>query len=318
MKTAIQSVINQSYGSWELLVIDDASGYIKCRNKAEYIDSLNDKRVSFTTLAMNRGHAAVRNVGLSIATGDWVKYLDDDDELYPNCLQRLAEVVAEHDPLVVTAKYHSIHNDEVRVLGDDFNKVDVFKSCKLDTCCIAHARSCLTTGGGWNQRLARFADGDFIIRYTRMFADRYVHVDDVLSNFIIRDNLRRASNSSGNFNALSAVYARYNLGARYGRLLVLADREHAFELVNMHNFVSSDFMSTDVFTVDRNHQVAVSDIIDNYNYVATYSGTSTIDAGLESVRFGRQDVFNDVDIFSPTTPLCLARVAKKLLLFAKA
>ena len=321
METAVKSVFAQTYDDWELLIIDDGSGELEVMRKRAFVDKLADNRVRLVELQLNHGHAHARNVGLSAATGDWVKYLDDDDELYPNCLEVLNEKILTEDPLVITAKYHSISSAGTRVIGDDFRVIDVFKSCKLDTCCFAHALSCVDVAGGWDERLLRFADGEIIARYTMEFNDRYTHVDEVLSTFEVRDNLERVSTMYGNFPYMNMTYDKHMLRGVYGALAVFVDSAEALdELINFHNFTSSDFMSMDVFAsrnvnhVDHvlNEKPALRYLLTNYTHVTTYSaGSTVIDDGLQLVRFGKPSLIVKDDVFSSVKPLEFIRVANR-------
>jgi succinoglycan biosynthesis protein ExoO len=87
IKRAIGSVIEQTYGSWELIVVDDAS--------TEALDDVlrsygsADNRIRSIRLASNSGPAAARNAGLALSTGDWIAVLDDDDMWLPTRLEAL-------------------------------------------------------------------------------------------------------------------------------------------------------------------------------------------------------------------------------------
>jgi hypothetical protein len=84
---AIASVLSQTYGDFELLVIDDASH----DGTADVVRACEDVRVRLVSLPHNCGAAAARNRGLREARADLVAILDADDLAYP---QRLARQVA--------------------------------------------------------------------------------------------------------------------------------------------------------------------------------------------------------------------------------
>ena len=78
LRIAIQSVLEQSHENWELIVVNDGGGDV-----SSVISLFNDSsRIHYIQLARSRGAAAARNVGLSLARGEYVTYLDDDDWLY--------------------------------------------------------------------------------------------------------------------------------------------------------------------------------------------------------------------------------------------
>lgn len=89
MDKCISSVLAQIYTDYELLLIDDGSkdgsGRI-CDNYA-----LQDKRIKVVHKE-NGGVSSARNVGLDLAQGTWIVFIDADDWLEPDALQYFAEV----------------------------------------------------------------------------------------------------------------------------------------------------------------------------------------------------------------------------------
>ena len=81
---AIESVRAQTYPNWELCIADDASTDPRTRKSLRRY-ALN-KRIRRTRLAKNSGISAASNRALSMATGEFVGFLDHDDELKPNAL----------------------------------------------------------------------------------------------------------------------------------------------------------------------------------------------------------------------------------------
>ncbi len=74
---SVESVINQSYKKWELIIIDDSSND-RTREKVRDIME-TDNRIKSVFLEKNLGAANARNVGLSISKGKFVAFLDSDD-----------------------------------------------------------------------------------------------------------------------------------------------------------------------------------------------------------------------------------------------
>ncbi|MFH1442351.1 MAG: glycosyltransferase family 2 protein [Candidatus Omnitrophota bacterium] len=79
---AVKSVLAQSYPNFEIIVVDNAS----CDNTVEVINSIVDKRIKFIRHNVNRGPAASRNTGLKNSNGDYITFLDSDDEWLPEKL----------------------------------------------------------------------------------------------------------------------------------------------------------------------------------------------------------------------------------------
>lgn len=81
---AIKSVLDQTYGDFELIVVDDGS----TDNTEEVVRAFNDRRISYFKHSINRGVSAARNTGISIAMGSYIAFQDSDDEWLPQKLEK--------------------------------------------------------------------------------------------------------------------------------------------------------------------------------------------------------------------------------------
>ena len=87
---AVNSVLAQTYTDFELIIVDDRSS----DDTQEVIRTFTDPRIRVIRHEANRGAAAARNTGISEARGEYIAFLDDDDECMPN---RLADQVSVLD-----------------------------------------------------------------------------------------------------------------------------------------------------------------------------------------------------------------------------
>lgn len=79
---AIYSVLAQTFKNYELIVVDDAS----TDNTAEVITTFTDARLRYVRLPQNRGVSVARNTAIRSAHGQFIAFLDDDDEYLPHFL----------------------------------------------------------------------------------------------------------------------------------------------------------------------------------------------------------------------------------------
>jgi lipopolysaccharide heptosyltransferase II len=98
---AIESVLRQDYPDVEIIVIDDCSQ----DDTANVVRGYDDKRLRYIRLPENMGVAAARNFGIKSATGDFIAFLDSDDEFMPGKIERqvrVFELVSPRPGMVIT------------------------------------------------------------------------------------------------------------------------------------------------------------------------------------------------------------------------
>ena len=81
---SIESVLNQTYSNWKLLIVYDCSR----DNTESVVKKYSDERIEFYKNDKNMGAAYSRNFALKKATGDWVAFLDSDDLWFPDKLEK--------------------------------------------------------------------------------------------------------------------------------------------------------------------------------------------------------------------------------------
>lgn len=107
----LDSVINQSFSDWELILVDDGS----TDRSGEICDqyAANNQKIQVFH-KRNGGVSSARNLGLDNANGEWIVFVDSDDFVRELYLAHLLEHTKKHVDLVIS--YAEIHN------GDNFQK----------------------------------------------------------------------------------------------------------------------------------------------------------------------------------------------------
>jgi len=93
----IRSVLGQSYQDFELILIDDGSTDSSLEICHRY--SSHDNRIKIVS-QKNSGVSTARNTGIDTSTGDWITFLDSDDELTPNCLTSMVRLVEVDNQMI--------------------------------------------------------------------------------------------------------------------------------------------------------------------------------------------------------------------------
>lgn len=108
LDSCIQSVLRQTYTNWELILIDDGSTDKSGRIAEEY--GFADERITVFH-QKNLGVSLARNQGIDEATGNYVVFLDADDELIEDCLAKMVNIAEETNADVVAGR--SCENQEL-------------------------------------------------------------------------------------------------------------------------------------------------------------------------------------------------------------
>lgn len=99
---SIDSVLNQTYRDWELLIINDWSTDNTLNIIEEY--SIKDSRIKVISNYRNLGVSATRNRGIELATGEWIAFLDSDDIWKPEKIKTQVSIAKkENAEFVFTA-----------------------------------------------------------------------------------------------------------------------------------------------------------------------------------------------------------------------
>jgi glycosyltransferase involved in cell wall biosynthesis len=96
LRQAINSVLAQSFEDWELIVIDDGS----IDSTPKILDSYDDPRISRIRQG-NAGESMARNAGLELAKGEYIAFLDADDQYFPNAIRDLSSFLDHYPKLDV-------------------------------------------------------------------------------------------------------------------------------------------------------------------------------------------------------------------------
>ena len=130
IKESIQSVLNQTYTNWELIIVDDCS----TDNTDEVVSAINDSRIRYFKNKKNSGAAISRNKALREAKGQWIAFLDSDDIWMPEKLERQITFMEDNGYAFSYTNYEEIdmvgNKTGVRITGPKkITKTGMFNYC---------------------------------------------------------------------------------------------------------------------------------------------------------------------------------------------
>ncbi len=166
---AISSVLAQTFTDFELIVVDDGS----TDDTGKAVESYRDGRITLITRQNRSGQSGARNTGIKASRGEWIAFLDSDDEWLPEKLARQMERVDEGPDdysVVYCACYrqHAGEAPEVRPKGDlmEGNLLDeLLRGRKAPTpSAYAVKRAALTATNGFDETMIAASDIDMWLR----------------------------------------------------------------------------------------------------------------------------------------------------------
>jgi len=181
----LSSVSKQWYTNWELLLVNDASPQPEIKPLLHRA-AQNDKRIRVVHLQENKGIAGATNVAIDNATGEYIVFLDHDDELTPDCLFEIVKCINLESP-------DFIYSDEDKLTPEgNFTqphfKPDWSPDTMMSTMYTCHV-SCVKTQlareiGGLRSEFDGCQDWDFVLRVSEK-TDKISHISKVLYHWRI-------------------------------------------------------------------------------------------------------------------------------------
>jgi glycosyltransferase involved in cell wall biosynthesis len=199
LKDAIASALAQTYSSTEVIVIDDGSN----DGSLEILRSFGD-RIYWETQP-NQGAPTARNRGLKRANGTYIKFLDADDILLPDCIERQIQqsqsIAGDRKAIVYgEALWVDQHRQPIpsyplrpRQVDEDWI-AHILTACPL-TSCPLHKRDYLLEINGFDPTLRRGQEHDLHLRLV-LAGVEFIHYPDVVYEYRNYETGERISHQS--------------------------------------------------------------------------------------------------------------------------
>ena len=112
VRKAVESVVEQTYGDWELIVVDDCS----TDDSATVVEKIVDPRIRIVRLGVNGGVGAARNRGVAESNAPYICFLDADDWWEPTFLEEMAGLGERHPSAgIYGTGYYIVKNGRQRI-----------------------------------------------------------------------------------------------------------------------------------------------------------------------------------------------------------
>lgn len=200
---AVKCVLHQTFQDFEIIIVDDASQ----DNTEEVIRGFRDNRIKYFRREMSGGDAVARNLGIVNSEGEYIAFLDDDDEWFPDKLQRQV-VILDHSPKEVGGVYTGqvkVDGTNGKILsirlgdkkGNLFN--ELLGGFRFSTSSVMVKKECFHQIGLFDENHPYSSDFDMWVRISKNFqfecieeplTKYYIHATRLSTNFdlVIKGN----------------------------------------------------------------------------------------------------------------------------------
>jgi len=166
---AVDSVLNQSYTNFELIIIDDCS----TDNSLQIVHEFQDKRIRIITQEENLGANAARNRGIAEARGEYIAFQDSDDEWDKDKLQIQIGDMLHRNLAACYCAHRVIQGISERIVPKDYWDKEKYEAGLIDvladrsvvsTQTIVVRKDAFSIVGNFDEEMPRFQDYEFVIR----------------------------------------------------------------------------------------------------------------------------------------------------------
>lgn len=178
---AINSILNQTYQYFEIIVVDDGS----TDDTEPLIRRVHDARITYIKLEENLGPSHARNVGIKHSRYEFIAFEDSDDIWCENKLEKqIKKLESNPDAAMIYCAYeYSIEGKAIKIPSDSYKKEQlegyIFESLwdgnKIGAPTILVKKECIENVGGFSEELKSLEDYEFVLRVAKEYAIGYVN-----------------------------------------------------------------------------------------------------------------------------------------------
>lgn len=200
LKRAIGSVIMQSYRNLELFIVNDAPLDTKLSNDInELIQLYQDERITYIVHPKNMGACQARNTGIDKASGEFIAFLDDDDEWLPDKLEKQLEYTDNEEIGIVYCSWYIVHENgfkqlhHPKIVYNNFYR-EILKSNFIGSTSFPLLRlKAVIECGKFDINLVSNQDYDLWIRILKKYQLKFVK-DPLVNYYLSSDSTFRKNN----------------------------------------------------------------------------------------------------------------------------
>lgn len=188
LKRCIESVLNQTYKNIEIFVVDDNNPDTDARRQTEEVmlQYVNNTTVKYLQHEKNKNGSAARNTGWRCASGKYITYLDDDDEIASTKIEKQVECLEKLDSSwgACYTGYRVIKEHGENQVSSEKRCGNVYVEALMRTLFMGSGsnlflrKSVVDEIGGYDESFQRNQDIEFMVRVLEKY--KLAYVDEIL------------------------------------------------------------------------------------------------------------------------------------------
>lgn len=167
---AVKSVVRQSYKYAEIVVVDDNTDHFEKEKVRLAVNSIDCDRVRVVDNTRAKGACGARNAGILSAKGEYIAFLDDDDQWHSEKLAKQIELLENGDGVGALCNYYDVDLStgnvrECTFSGESYTlDMAIRGECPTSTSLVMVRKDVLLEAGLFDEKLPSFQDFDMWIR----------------------------------------------------------------------------------------------------------------------------------------------------------
>lgn len=229
LRQAIESIQKQTYPNVEVVVVEDGA------NESEnmLLEEYGNLHIKYFNMKNKVGRSKTGNFALAHATGKYFNFLDDDDVLYPEHIEKLVRIlegsssraaysIAEESQIIVKSTEPYVVREKRRLVryAQPFNRTLLYHSNYIPIQSILFRRELYEHLGGFDEELEVLEDWDLWVRYSTM--TDFIYVDKVTSlyhvPFVRKNKWKRNIRLHSTQEVIQQKFDGYNLQMNVGQI----------------------------------------------------------------------------------------------------
>lgn len=211
---AIRSVLNQTYKFIEVVVVDD------CSSDSTRDLILNEfgknPKVVYHRLEKNQGACVARNKGVEISNGEFIAFLDSDDEFLPDKIYKQVDAIEKQNVQLCASDYTIINLDNTKgyIKTQSGTKEEVYSNllfCNyITTGTLIGYRECFEKIP-FDVSLPRYQDWDLVLRLCQKYKIAFIQ-ESTLLQYTQPVSITKSTNHEKTLKALNTIYDKNTIG----------------------------------------------------------------------------------------------------------